>query len=51
MLNNTQGANAPGTFQQQQERAQAGPQRGELAEQAGIPRLLELKEPRGMVFG
>jgi hypothetical protein len=35
----------------QQERAQAGPQRGELAEQAGVWRLLELREPRGMVLG
>ncbi|MEV6998650.1 hypothetical protein AB0N62_13295 [Streptomyces sp. NPDC093982] len=35
----------------EQERAQAGPQRRELAEQAGIARLLELKEPRGMVLG
>ncbi|MGW6732651.1 hypothetical protein [Streptomyces sp. NPDC055013] len=35
----------------EQERAQAGPQRRELAEQAGIFRLLELKEFRGMVLG
>ncbi|MGF0176928.1 hypothetical protein ACQF36_42690 [Streptomyces sp. Marseille-Q5077] len=35
----------------EQERAQADPQRRELAEQAGISRLLELKEFRGTVLG
>jgi hypothetical protein len=35
----------------EQERAQAGPQRRTLAEQAGISRLLERKEPRGLVVG
>lgn len=32
-------------------RGQHRAQRRELAEQAGISRLLELKEPRGMVLG
>lgn len=35
----------------EQERAQADPQRRVLAEQAGISRLLERKEPRGLVLG
>lgn len=35
----------------EQERAQAGPQRRELAERAGMSRLLELREYRGLVLG